>query len=685
MRFAMKSTAHCVLFIGLSTFVTSCYYSSIGNHGGTAQEDAGDSGVQDADDAGGGNDTDSGVGDGSVEEPKPDKKCDSSGTQCISGLEVCINEVCQAINCSDSHKCDPITQYCVAGRQCVQRSCVGVSCTSTQECVQGVCTEKKCSQSATAGTEPLACAGEGQYCEKLTNTCADANCNTSVVCSGGPTCSNGRCNGCKQDSNCPAGQTCRTGECKSKSALGEACGKSADCLDATMECAAAPRSVCVKKDGETCQNDTDCLSTCVNSKCTFQQRSSGSLCSFDTQCPVDHVCLPSADPKLSGQLVCLKKEGLACMDGNECRSSVCDVKCQACVEGIDCNLGQGDCRGYKTICSEGRSVCQSTGAAGPDFTSCTDPNNALVDTCYSGECKMKITKRFLSIKTNFDLSNDIKYIIPSVKPSMDANIPIYVEITVENAGRVYATIRGEPAMKFIGLPKNSIIKLVNKGQIWGIGGNGGQGAGVNETDEVTQYSTDGTPGGHAIYTEHSLLIDNTAGDIRGGGGGGGGGGGIFEWLACVGQHTGQGIGGGGGGGAGVVPGIGGKGCDTPSTWFGVSEPGKPGSITGGGSGGLKFYTFLPGTDSCKLETHGGNGGWGGGWGETGQNGGNWDNSRSAGYLGKTVVNNGKGGAGGFAVYRANGASMQFISGKDGVGKEVKGNGVVKGSTDLPTP
>ena len=655
MRFAIKFSKPSVLVLGcvLGTFVASC--------------------------------SKPGAGDGGVVDNKPSTKCDASGAQCIRGVEVCVAGLCEAIDCSDTHKCDPLTQYCVAGRQCIQRSCSGVSCSSTQECVKGICTEKKCTQSATTGTEPLTCAGEGQYCETLTNKCADSNCNSSVVCAGGLFCSNGRCLGCTTDSNCATGQACIAGICQRKVALGEACEKSTDCLDATMECAAAPRSVCVKKVGENCQEDQDCLYSCASFKCLAQNRSTGSPCSADTQCPTDHVCSPASDPKMSGQLVCLKNEGQLCVDGKECLSYNCNGRCQPCVAGLDCTFGKEICRTYKTTCSYGRTLCEGSGVVSPDYASCTDPKNALVDTCFNGACTMKLyKKRILSGTTNYNLGTEANA-EPTVKPAIDAKIPIYAELSLEAGARIFASNTGGTAMTFSGLPKDSVVKFVNKGQVWGSGGNGGHGAGLEKNDVVSHYATPGTPGGHAIYTEYYLLLDNTGGDLRGGGGGGGGGGAIYQWINCAGEHSTQGIGGGGGGGAGTISGLGGPGEDTPSTWFGVSKPGANGTDVSAGAGGDPFNSEKFGSGSCKMYSWGGRGGNGGEWGEDGQDGAYASDSQSWGIHTVQSIPPAKGGGKGYAVYRANGAAVVFIPGKDASGAEVTGKGIVKGSTELPPP
>ena len=171
---------------------------------------------------------------------------------------------------------------------------------------------------------------------------------------------------------------------------------------------------------------------------------------------------------------------------------------------------------------------------------------------------------------------------------------------------------GVPCIDFATMPGNASIKIVNNGNLYGIGGSGGAGAtgdgfahGIcfNETMEAF---TGGT-GGNAISTKSGLKISiDNYGIIAGGAGGGGGGG-----RTAVGQ-----FGGGGGGGASFgLPGIGGGYIGQNCGTFGcgvcfhmsIAQNGNPGLLTTGGAGGT-------GASS------GGNGGAGGAIGQQGQNG-----------------------------------------------------------------
>lgn len=131
---------------------------------------------------------------------------------------------------------------------------------------------------------------------------------------------------------------------------------------------------------------------------------------------------------------------------------------------------------------------------------------------------------------------------------------------------VYSTSPTAPALDTGVFPAGSTIKLINRGQIIGAGGNG--------ATEVLQGSVSAVvppgAGGAAIGMRYPLTVDNSGGFILGGGGGGavGARGGYF----CLNG------GGAGGGGAGRVGGRGG-----PATVWGGGA-GSDGSTVGGEGG-----------------------------------------------------------------------------------------------------
>ena len=169
-----------------------------------------------------------------------------------------------------------------------------------------------------------------------------------------------------------------------------------------------------------------------------------------------------------------------------------------------------------------------------------------------------------------------------------------------------------PSIDFSTMPSTATIKIINYGNILGLGGSGGNGATGDglvhgSCFNVTQPAADGASGGNAVDTKPGIkvTIDNY-GIVAGGAGGGGGGG-----RTAIGQY-----GGGGGGGASYgYPGKGGGyvtqtcsqfGCG-PCAHFSIAQDGIAGQLNTGGNGG-------------NGANGGGNGGVGGGWGQPGQNG-----------------------------------------------------------------
>lgn len=106
------------------------------------------------------------------------------------------------------------------------------------------------------------------------------------------------------------------------------------------------------------------------------------------------------------------------------------------------------------------------------------------------------------------------------------------------------------------------ITLTNNGNIYGGGGDGGDGIDFGIPDP-------GEDGGTAFSVTNAITIDNTSGVIAGGGGGGGGS-----------DEDGSGNYCGGGGGAGFSSGSGGTGDGSDP-----AHDGDSGTLTAGGSGG----------------------------------------------------------------------------------------------------
>ena len=97
-------------------------------------------------------------------------------------------------------------------------------------------------------------------------------------------------------------------------------------------------------------------------------------------------------------------------------------------------------------------------------------------------------------------------------PTSAANYTITI-----NAGiNVTSTSTGTPALRTGAFPASSVLKLINKGNIKGKGGDGGAGG-------YAGAGSNGGAGGDAIKLDMNMTVDNTLGNIWGGGGGGGGG------------------------------------------------------------------------------------------------------------------------------------------------------------------
>lgn len=169
---------------------------------------------------------------------------------------------------------------------------------------------------------------------------------------------------------------------------------------------------------------------------------------------------------------------------------------------------------------------------------------------------------------------------------------------------------------------DSKIRLINRGNVAGLGGAGGAGGTAISDGEIVAVfpGSDGGDGGDAIVMDEDWEIINH-GSIYGGSGGGGGGGAGAESIND--EASG---GGGGGGGQDLILSNGGVGG------YPDGEDGEDGDADGAGSGGIAGVT---------TDTRGGAGGGGGAWATSGQGGGAGQGEESS--LG------GGGGAPGFAI------------------------------------
>lgn len=128
--------------------------------------------------------------------------------------------------------------------------------------------------------------------------------------------------------------------------------------------------------------------------------------------------------------------------------------------------------------------------------------------------------------------------------------PVSVVITVEAATVLYGSTTGLEGFKTgTAWAAQTELKLINNGNILGMGGDGGDGAsqiysGQGDCGSTTP-GTDGGNGGDAITLAWDITIDNTNGNIWGGGGGGGGfnSGSIANEVCVAGPGSGGGAGG----------------------------------------------------------------------------------------------------------------------------------------------
>jgi hypothetical protein len=205
----------------------------------------------------------------------------------------------------------------------------------------------------------------------------------------------------------------------------------------------------------------------------------------------------------------------------------------------------------------------------------------------------------------FSIGNSNNVVLATVAGAAAAQGGSFM-FTIESGTVVGSTDATKPALTTGSFPAGSVVLLVNKGSIEGMGGAGGVALSIT-------LGGDGSPGGAAISLGTSLRIDNTAGMIFGGGGGGGS------------TSSGWSCGGGGGQGSG--------------TSAGGNMPDHGGN--GGPSG--------PGAGATNSSMHSGAGGV---WGTVG------DTATS-----NSAVTGGKGGAGGAAILE-NGHTVEWIGGND---------------------
>ncbi|MFT7579752.1 MAG: hypothetical protein ACI9MR_001418 [Myxococcota bacterium] len=278
----------------------------------------------------------------------------------------------------------------------------------------------------------------------------------------------------------------------------------------------------------------------------------------------------------------------------------------------------------------------------------------LDDSCCVDGCCGQLPDVNLVISAD---TEDYDLFVAAGSPAVAANFIV----TVNNGVTVSASGGMVPAFTTGALPNGSTVTLINNGNIYGAGGQGGTAGTTNSGVGGTAHSV-GFAGGDAITTTVALTIDNSTGNIFGGGGGGGGGAlcTITNVLAC---------GGSGGGGQGLAGGpAGDKGfvCASGAPYPG-GDAGTAGTDTGTGLGGAGAGSGLYSSDGSHFfepfVCTSGAGGDGGSWGEPGLPAG------PSNFEGQADIPGIAGGAAGPAV-RLNGNTVTWLGGN--VPAQVKG-------------
>jgi hypothetical protein len=183
-------------------------------------------------------------------------------------------------------------------------------------------------------------------------------------------------------------------------------------------------------------------------------------------------------------------------------------------------------------------------------------------------------KAYVGLVISSDTLNYNVYSAASSSPAYNPGVS-FIQVTVNPGIKVGSSGPGTAISIPSQFSPTDNVRIVNQGQILGLGGNGGLGGGYNP----------GFAGSDAITTQRPVFIDNQ-GTIAGGGGGGAGGA-----SASFPRPPKQGgpvvaFGGGGGGGAGYDVGLGGS---APG-----GNAGANGTTTSGGAGGAEGVVPYPG-------------------------------------------------------------------------------------------
>lgn len=228
--------------------------------------------------------------------------------------------------------------------------------------------------------------------------------------------------------------------------------------------------------------------------------------------------------------------------------------------------------------------------------------------CHTDTCKT------ITFNINDDIANINFYSTYAINyPGIRKFVLLISQDVTVNGSFNYNNNMIIPAIDFSTMPYNTYpinIKIINYGNIYGVGGNGGDGAAGPASGTCNNVpAKNGASGGPAITTHDGIIITVLNYSIISAGGGGGGGGG---------RTTASQFGGGGGGGVGIFGGTGGLGGGNTvlACPAGVCGCVISSSIALSGANGTNV---TPGNGGAGAGG-GGNGGNGGGAAQAGQNG-----------------------------------------------------------------
>ena len=354
--------------------------------------------------------------------------CGGSGATCVNNNDIlcestlrCIDTMC--LSPSPVHgPCDGDDSDCSASLVCIRDKCenkspVGGTCDANDnsDCVLANCNNQG------------VCGGVGSDCS------LDSSCSTSLVCVIDE-CSSLRLNGqgCGENADCV--NVCVGGTCQAASETGEPCDEEADC-SGNLSCGAdfvcggnqaacpgnddelcdTPGVICLPGDlcGEPllnespCNDNNDCVHTCVSAKCTsVSNLGQGCDIGDNSDCLQDVSCSPHGICGGPGA-VCSNNDDSACLSGTVCVLGFCNSPqpvASACGDNADClNTCIGgecqlphavggpcdpndasDCQGEIDCGDASQAVCGGSGAACDGTnTNCLELGNLV---CIEGVC-----------------------------------------------------------------------------------------------------------------------------------------------------------------------------------------------------------------------------------------------------------------------------------------------------------